>query len=208
MNKHRIKYIVFILLISINICGILFVVLNNRIEKSKVYESFDSNYTNYSYSVRRNFEWELLNDGHSFNPGAIVTTNKGKMDIRDLIVNKPVLFFFISIYECNVCIDDEVNILKSFVTHPHPSNIYIIKRFESERLLHVFEKEQGLNALMINNETLDLPLENINSPFYFVIMPNLMTTHSYVPDFSNIENSRAYLSTIITKINSYTTCNE
>ncbi|WP_106830314.1 hypothetical protein [Parabacteroides pacaensis] len=102
---------------------------------------------------------------------------------RDIVKNKPVLIYRYSHLDCSLCIEKNVKFLKD-IFKEQDSCIYIFSFYYSQKDMYAFKKMNKLSFPILNikfNKD-EFPIEEYNTPYFFVLYPNRKISNIYIPD--------------------------
>jgi len=110
-----------------------------------------------------------------------------KLD-KDFSVNRPVLVFRYSAYNCNVCTEFGIKKLEeNFSDYKNNADLlFILSDFPLDN------KIEYSNFIDLNKERLGIPLENANLPFFFMLIGGHVQ-HVFIPDSNLPEYTDIYL---------------
>lgn len=121
--------------------------------------------------------------------------------LSDLVITrgKPILILRIKETDCSVCVMNELKNLNSY-KDVLINDVLVLGSYTSERTLRVLLKRKNLNIISHNipfNFFEHFSFEVYNSPYYFILDPNLKISNIYIPDqmFSNM--TKEYLDGVV-----------
>lgn len=102
-------------------------------------------------------------------------------EIKDLIAADSKLIFDFRNVNCNTCLEDEMIRLRIVGDKIGHNNIIYIAKFNNQRSQLVFEQKHLVEVYNIDDNVLGLPVENLHTPFVFVVDSSLIAKNIYVP---------------------------
>ena len=82
-------------------------------------------------------------------------------------------------------------------------NIFLIAHYRNKRDLYVIYKQlkmkglSGIEMFFLEENGLNIPIEKINTPFYFNINSNLIMNNFFIPQKDKPELSESYLKFVL-----------
>ena len=113
--------------------------------------------------------------------------------------NESILFFRYTELNCQICVDNEILLLKKWVAQSQ-TRLIILSSYESIRDLYLFVRTNqipGLEIYNLKNQKLGLPLERFNTPYYFMSDSSLKAARLFIPEKSFPERSKVYFRSFI-----------
>ncbi len=153
-----------------------------------------------SETINENFRNMILNNISSesspINPDLILTNvfTKTKTSIGKIAKNSPISILRFSEYSCHACIEQSFIIINN-LAHPfREEKFIIIASYESLRDLLLFKSNNNINYLIytIRNDTLKIPLESLNFPYFFILNTDNKATNFFYPLTSSPELTEDY----------------
>lgn len=110
--------------------------------------------------------------------------------------NKPILVLRLKESYCNLCVDNELNLLGKYM-RPDSMNIVLFGTYSSTKLMNIALSREKMNMLAVFNippEALNiLQLDKTLTPYYFILLPNLRITSVFIPEKAYPKLTRQYL---------------
>jgi len=138
---------------------------------------------------------QITTDGSEISELTFVENSKGEsVPLKSLIQDKPLLVFFVKSINCSVCLDEEMAIFSEIIQKFKINNrIIVIRSFQNKRQKIVFENQFNVPVYETKDNTLNIPAEKKQTPFYFVLTPEFLVQNTYIPDRYNSDLSKEYL---------------
>jgi hypothetical protein len=101
--------------------------------------------------------------------------------LSELPVNGPILIFRYSVRHCNICYDRQLKILRNNV---EKLPVYVLASYQSNSDFQLYMKlnHEILPIYKIEEKGLNNFIEESDSPYYFILHPDMTATDFYVPD--------------------------
>ena len=188
MKKTIFEFAFLIVILLISCIGIkLLLELKEDIAPNKEIESIKSEQLNLDLFISQNIYETISNNDLHLNNNDIVSYFK-KIGNN---TNNPILLYRYSAFSCDICVKFGDNKLKDYFTD-YKNNLdllFIVSDFP------VDEHFAYSNLINLGKTNLDLPIEQANLPFYFMLIDNKVQ-HVFVPDKSFPEYTDGYLKEI------------
>jgi hypothetical protein len=187
--KHTISY--FIAASALLLCLNIILLFLNKKER-KDYQNLNQSLNIYSDSLS---QFKNRNDILVLNTSLIFKFESEKIDenailfdengdpitLKQLIQKKPKLIFKYSDLNCNVCVDEQITLLKKVVTKIGSENIIIISNYNSIRELSQFVRMNQLDIKVYNMKDNRFFTIDSNLPYYFVLDESFSLKLLYIP---------------------------
>ena len=185
-NKFQKFAIVFVIPIVVILFALNFSLKKNDIENIVVSESPDE--------VVNNTTDELFLKERTI----IKLGNNTSMFLSDLYHGSPVLVLRFSEFNCDLCVIAQFNNLKQIADKKE--HIILLASYENQRKLKAFllTHRIDLPAYMIEEGGLDLSIEDLNFPFYFVMNGHLKISNLFLPEKDSPDITLSYLYNLAT----------
>ena len=173
-NKFSIVWAVLFLLLISNIYGYITVVKINQgnlIEKQKIYEKYVGESIKYDKLVQNKITELKFNNNVDVECIKISSTTGKTIHLSDLVLGKPKLFFWFTDLHCQVCVETQLEQLKSFASLIGKDNIIILASLKSEKAAYLYKRTKKilLPTYFIDKKMSNVFLKANTSPFYFAI---------------------------------------
>lgn len=125
-----------------------------------------------------------------------VVTNpqREEFTLRTLIGDSKKLVLKISDAHCNVCIDQELRLIKIANREAMEENIIIIAQFERFEKFYAFAKAKSLtsNVYFIGKNFENIPIDDAGTPYAFLVKNDGLLDSVFAPSKDLPENSQHY----------------
>ena len=136
----------------------------------------------------------LYNTGLMLDPHLLLTCVDGeKQELGSLPEPGRRLVLYFSMQNCLQCVKYMLPVLKQLTEETGAEKVICMINSHSRREVSLFNRDNGLDGLVFIVDSLGLPLEKENLPFFFVIDENLKTNYVYIPRGEMTEQTAAYL---------------
>jgi len=203
---ERIFFVLLIIFIALNITLVI-----NSLKIKKFYHSCRQELTSAVESIDIN-EHILINRelntikniGLQINTKQMVSDEKGsKRSIVGLLNDSPKIIFRYSELNCQLCIEDEIQILKKYIDAIGFDNILFFSTYNTTRDLFLFKRMNQLQDFEIYNlkeEKLNIPVDSLNIPYVFVVdsFGNVFMLH--IPERTKPEYSEQFYKVVISRL--------
>ena len=167
-------------------------VINKKLDKNK----------NEILTFEHNFAYEKACESIEFPKDVnLIDVNGNRIIAKDIFNTKNIVLRY-SEFNCKDCIEAEINaLLKS--KEKLKKDIIILAHYQVSRDLYVYYKEfqkKGLNHIkmyLLPENTLIIPVEKLNVPFYFSIDSTLTKSNFFIPQKDKPKLSLTYLENAI-----------
>jgi len=159
-------------------------VIQNELSIIKSKEQF----YNLNFSLNSKMLWTKA-------PDILCLKQKGNLvSLSQMVKKKPVLVYRFTHKNCAPCNEAEIsNIQEIFKDNLEPVNI-LCSYFSIDDFFTFKRMNRKItNSYHITFEAFELELEKYNSPYYFVLHPDMKISHPYLPNNSYPELSKLYL---------------
>jgi hypothetical protein len=140
----------------------------------------------------------LENENKFFDPKLVLTNVKLEQNqIGEMNLDKTYLVMFFSSSFCSNCVNYSLDEIKSFLNEYKIKNILLLASNYMSRDLYVFAQTNKFDPYSFYSiETLNLPIEHLQMPFYFLLNKNLNISHFFIPRKETPEQTKKYFETI------------
>jgi hypothetical protein len=202
MKQTNILYISIILtLLGLN-CWILVVYSSTKKQKQtfeiKIYE-LENVLTNKDIILEmteRDFKLALLSEHYLIDKDLKVFDENKSFKFSDLVSKKPKLFLRYSELNCNTCVDVQLKRLEKIAQKIGRENIIILASYKSKSSLWRFKRLNKIRFNIYGIDSLEIPLEKENTPYYFMADDNLQANMIFVPRKEHLNLTDAYFSVV------------
>lgn len=144
---------------------------------------------------------EIEADGYEFKKDMYLKEIDGTKVTIANIFTRSTLVLRVSEENCGTCIQAVLDLLKNEDNYSEINSLIVLCRFENIRNARAFKNSSNIDwPLYILNKT-DIPADNCNSPYLFVIDENLMSSkfHIVIKDFEEL--TKNYLKSVEKTLN-------
>jgi len=131
-----------------------------------------------------------------------IYSEQDTISFADLVEKyKELLIFRYSEVNCMACVEKEIVNLRDFIDR-NDIKLVVIASYTNDRDLFLFKRVNKIPKYIIYNikeGALNLPVENINLPYYFILDSNYKANNLFVPDKNFPERSLKYLNSVVKK---------
>jgi len=116
-------------------------------------------------------------------PLFLIDENNNKKNIGELSNDSPVLVFRFSEYNCGICSEFQIKIIKEFMLRYGENGIILITTFRNKRDLMIFKKINNLSIPIyrVDKNLLNPVIEELNFPYYFILNTNGTMNSVHIP---------------------------
>jgi hypothetical protein len=109
----------------------------------------------------------------------------------------PILIFRYADINCNTCYESAIDELKT-IFGDLIQHVSILCSYYAEKDFHVFKKINQIKfpIYRIESDAFDWAVEGYNTPYYFVLHPDMKISNVYIPSRSFPKMNKAYLESI------------
>jgi hypothetical protein len=120
-------------------------------------------------------------------------------NISDILSLKNKMVFYFSEHHCFDCVKDALNQIKNIPDSITSNNYLILCNYPNMRHFQAFLREYDLKVPIYNicGQTLNLPVEKIESPFFFVVKSDLHSRQIFIP----VKEIKRYLANYLQSMN-------
>jgi hypothetical protein len=117
--------------------------------------------------------------------------------LKDIIKEDYTLVIRYSTYNCESCVQFQINSLKPFINKLNSNNVIFISD-ENRRNIKMFKEKSGFeNPTYFIQGNLIEYIDNRNEPYFFIIDKSLHTRLLFIPHKESPELTNLYLTTIV-----------
>jgi hypothetical protein len=135
-------------------------------------------------------------ENYSLNPNLLLKSESGDMiKLGNLINKENMLVVYHSQLNCDACVEFQINMVKEYLDKIGKYNILFITAYSNLRNLLLFNKiySMGCPIYAIEDNTLQIPIEEENEPFFFEIDKNMRTNQVFIPRREIPDLTKKYL---------------
>jgi hypothetical protein len=178
----------FLIAIIIALVGInIFTLINFQRYKKK-------NVTNASFllheqdelnALRVNFSTEIKNNNFQLKDISVKDSLNNRIPLRDLFKNgqSKILVCRFSELHCESCVNYSVKTLLHWVDSIGKDNVLFLGAYRNNKVFNKQKSLYGIDTLdAVNTTTINLPVEELGFPYYFVLDSTLRVFNVCVPD--------------------------
>lgn len=123
--------------------------------------------------------------------------NNIKTSLKQLCNKKPKLIFKYSTLNCNVCVDEQIKLLKKETEIIGVENVIIITDYKTTRELYQFRRMNQIDIKIYNLMNYEITRIDKNLPYYFVLNSNSSISQLFIP----IKNENVFIFQYFKEIN-------
>ncbi|MCD6564789.1 MAG: hypothetical protein J7K53_02490 [Bacteroidales bacterium] len=127
----------------------------------------------------------LYSESSLLNPNICLTDvdSKSKISLEDFVLNGPVLFLRFTEYSCHVCVEQALKKVHDMNSSFKTEKFVILASYENLRDLLLFKKNNNIDypIFTIYSDTLSIPIETLNFPYFFILNKNFQATNIFYP---------------------------
>lgn len=180
--------VVFIILLFVCIAMNVFVLIKYQ----KVYQKYQSTekeladvkvWNSRLDGVYFNKKMEAISDNYPIPDLIIWDESNEYYNLSEILTQKDKMAFYFSETHCFDCVKDAFNQIKNIPDSITSKNYFILCNYANARHFQAFLKEYDLKIPIynINGQSLNLPIERIESPFFFVVKSDLRSRQPFIP---------------------------
>lgn len=125
--------------------------------------------------------------------------NERKVDFQQLVNGKPILIFKYSSLNCNVCVDEQISVLKQVSSKIGSNNIVLITDYNTPRELINFVRMNQIDFRIYNLRNVEFTSIDKSLPFYFLLDKSFTLKKLFIPIKDDILLTQIYLNTLLEK---------
>jgi hypothetical protein len=147
--------------------------------------------------------YELESEGFKLSPELMVEDETGKkIYLKDIVKDKgKVLIYRFGETHCDLCIIQHLMILKDLSNKIGLSKLVLLSRYTSVRKSKIFKQTHDLSFGIFNiMDNMDIPLEQVNTPYFFVMDENLTCCRFFAATKENPQLTISCLRIVINDI--------
>ncbi|MCX6326527.1 MAG: redoxin domain-containing protein [Bacteroidia bacterium] len=118
------------------------------------------------------------------------------ISIKQLAMNSPKLIFKYSALNCNVCIDEQISLLKKASKDIGSENIIIITDYDTPRELSQFIRMNQINFRVLNLQNMEFTLIDKSLPYYFILDESFSLKLLFIPIKGDTSLTQQYFNKI------------
>jgi hypothetical protein len=153
-------------------------------------------------TICNDFLRSSYSDNYPINPDIKLMPNQvDTIMLHNLVDNKNKMIVYYSNLHCSVCIDFQLNIIKEYLNELKKDNVIFVASYSNfrEQLIDAKITALGCPIYYIGSNSFQLPIEELNEPFFFLIDKNMYAKHVFVPRKEMPELAKNYLIMICEK---------
>ena len=181
----------FFLLFSLFLTVFLFILNNKKSNPTRINNESELHFQ------KMNEELNLKLSGKKITNIICMDSIRDVHRLLDLIDSKSVLVFHFSEHDCSVCYEDEIRMLQTFFAH-NSNRVIILCSYEAYKNFLIFLKTNQIHfpIYRIEHGAIEWELKDYESPYYFVLHPDLSVSDIQIPDKTFPELNMQYLDRI------------
>lgn len=129
---------------------------------------------------------KLLTENRRMDENIYLKNEKNdSLRLRDAVGEKPKLILYYSDTNCDVCVNNEFRLLKKYKDDIGVENIIILGNYMNSKDILGIKSRYGLNDIKVCNlmyKETGLPAQSVNTPCVFMLNPEMIISHVYVPE--------------------------
>lgn len=122
--------------------------------------------------------------------------NNNKISIKQIVRERPMLVFKYSALSCNVCISEQISLLKKASKEVGSENILILTDYISPQDLSRFLRMNQIDFKVFNQSDIELTTIDKRLPYYFILDESLSSKHLFIPIKGDTSLTQKYFNTI------------
>lgn len=136
----------------------------------------------------------LQSEGMQLDSAMILWDTDGKpYKLKKLVNSHKLIVLRYSELNCNVCVDTLFSRIKHCVTEINKNNILVLASYHNKRDLLIFKRINQLPYLILSVDSLQIPLDNLNEPYLFVLHEDMRMTHFFIPHKERSNDTDRYM---------------
>ena len=202
----RLFVAIFLVLFAFNIALLTITLKNKKIlfqYKQEMARVIDDNIISKQILINREINI-LRNIGLQINIEQNVKDEQGnKISVAELLNGSHKIIFRYSELNCNLCIEEEIQILQKYINDIGFDNILFFSTYNSTRDLFLFKRINQLQNYRIYNlkeEQLNIPIDRLNIPYVFLIDSSGNIVMLNIPEETKPEFSEQFYNVIISRL--------
>jgi hypothetical protein len=144
-----------------------------------------------NYSLMYEFQGERIDNAIIF-----LDEDNNKISLKQLFNHKPRLIFKYSSLNCNVCVDEQITLLKKASEKIGSGNIMIITDYNSPRELSQFVRMNQIDFKVLNLRNMNLTMIDKRFPYYFILDESYSLKLLYIPIKGDTSITQKYFETV------------
>lgn len=155
-------------------------------------------------STNSDFKTYFKSEDIELNADVILTNENGAITkLKDIVKEDYILVIRYSTYNCESCVEFQINSIKPFVNKLKSNNIIIISD-ENRRSIKMFKEKFGFRypTYFMKGNLIEY-IDERNEPYFFVIDKSLHTRLLFIPHKESPELTNIYLNTIVDRFFSH-----
>ena len=183
------------------ILGLLFFIYSCNQDSSDSNEDLVKRYKNELNSmIIHSYDEIVIENDYISDSVFVVNTKFDTLNFKDLLGDKPKVFFHYSDKECSACLQVQFELLKQFQDSLGSENVIILANVSSLRQPSVVFRQFKLRFpiyQIINHGLLTMTQVEIRNPYYFISSKDNIIKNVHIPDKGFPELTMHYFRTII-----------
>ena len=193
------KYILYLLILTLLVFNVKLLINIKNLENKYSKQSSIVSKLELSIDVIENSMLQgqinnnLLLDGEL----QLLDENDNKYNLKEFLSSGTKLVICSTETGCNVCIENELELIKKYQTAIGIDNIIAFTKYNNSRKLKIFKKANSIDFQAFYANNLSLPFEKeYDQPFVFIVDSTLQVKHFFVPNTIVPNLSESYYSSI------------
>lgn len=117
-----------------------------------------------NYSITYHYQSLKIDGNH-----VLFDEKSNRINLLQLSEKGPILIFKYSALNCNVCVDEQISLLKKAAKDIGPGNITILTDYNTERELYQFIRMNQIDLQVFNSRNIELTEIDKSIPYYFIL---------------------------------------
>lgn len=141
----------------------------------------------------------MKNEGLKISPNFILEKENSEcVKLSELLSDEPTLIFRYSDLNCNTCVEAEFKNINQYLDKTNSNRLVILADYKNEDDLFRFKRLNQVEMPIYNskNNKLNLPVEGLNTPYFFIIDSTLVVRSLFIPNKAYPEFSKNYYTNI------------
>jgi hypothetical protein len=155
-------------------------------------------------NTNSDFKTYFKSEDVKLNESILLTNENGLISkLKDIIMEDYTLVIRYSTYNCESCVQFQINSLKPFINKLKSNNIIVISD-ENQRSIKLFKEKSGFiyQTYFMHGNLIEY-VDNRNEPYFFIIDKSLHTRLLFIPHKESPELTNIYLKTIVDRFFSH-----
>jgi len=126
----------------------------------------------------------------------LIKENGDSIVLSNLVGEKPKLIFRYSELNCNVCVDAQLALIKTFIEKYGEENLIMISSYKFRKTVYQFKILNNIRNEIFNVDFLNQSIDNLNTPYYFILDNTYIPKMMFIPEKAFPEDTEEYFKKI------------